>query len=61
MLKWRGFDLSSEEGARNRRRQDDDFCQAVRNAVYSGMETCSVGVSTEPGTKKPIFNYLPPD
>jgi hypothetical protein len=34
--------------------QDEDFCRALRDAIYAGIESCAVGVSTEPGTKKPI-------
>jgi hypothetical protein len=39
--------------------QDEDFCRALRDAIYAGIESCAVGVSTEPGTKKPIWNYHP--
>jgi len=40
-------------------KQDDDFCRALRAALHAGTESCRV--STEPGTKKPILNYHPPD
>jgi hypothetical protein len=42
---------------RNNREQDDDFCRALRAALWAGKESCPVGVSTEPSTKKPILNY----
>jgi hypothetical protein len=41
--------------------QDDDFCRALRAALWAGKESCREGVSTDPCTKKPIFNYQPPD
>jgi hypothetical protein len=37
------------------REQDDEFCRKLRAALSAGMETCPVGVNTEPGTKKPIL------
>jgi len=36
-------------------RQDDEFCRKLRAALRAGTETCPVGVSTEPGTKRPIL------
>ena len=39
------------------REQDDEFCRKLRAALRAGKETCSVGVSTELGTKRPILNY----
>ena len=47
--------------AARHRQQDDDFCRALRAALWAGKESCPVGVSTEPGTKKPILNYQPPN
>jgi hypothetical protein len=30
-------------------------------AVHAGKESCPVGVSTTPGTQKPILNYRCPE
>jgi hypothetical protein len=64
MLKWNeaaceavNEDIRSERNSR----QDDDFCRALRAALWAGKESCREGVSTEPGTKNPIFNYQPPE
>jgi ACT domain len=54
MLKWHDFGLSSEDTIERKRSQDDNFCRAMRAAIYSGTESCPVGVSTEPGTKNPF-------
>src|SRR5215510_3145431 len=43
------------------REQDDEFCRKLRAALWAGKETCPVGVSAEPGTKKPILNYRRPE
>jgi hypothetical protein len=43
------------------RAQDDNFCAAVRAAIEAGMESCPIGVITEPGTKRPISNYRRPE
>jgi hypothetical protein len=61
MLKWSDFELHNEDRVERNRRQDDDFCRALRAALYAGTESCPQRVNTEPGTKKPIFNYQPPD
>ena len=54
----RNFDTPTEElMAYNHRMQDDAFCQALRAALSAGKESCAQGVSTKPGTEKPIFNY----
>ena len=37
------------------REQDDEFCRKLRAALWAGKETCPVGVTTEPGTKRPIL------
>ena len=64
MLKWNeaGCEAANDDlrFARNRK-QDDAFSQALRAALWAGTETCPVGMSTEPGTKKPILNYQPRD
>ena len=60
MLKWNeAASEAANEDVRflRNRQQDDDFCRALRAALYAGKESCRLGVSTEPGTKKPIFNY----
>ena len=61
MLKWSDFELHDEDRVERNRRQDDDFRRAMHDAIYAGSESCPVGVSTEPSTKKPILNYHPPD
>jgi hypothetical protein len=37
------------------RDQDDEFCRRMLIAIESGLETCPVGISTEPGTTKPVM------
>ena len=37
------------------REQDDEVCRQLRAALRARKETCPVGVSTEPGTKRPIL------
>jgi hypothetical protein len=54
MLKWNDVALKAANEEERNRRQDDDFCRALRGALYARKESCPVGVSTEPGTKKPI-------
>ena len=61
MFKWNDVELHSEDRVERNRQQDEDFRRAVLAAVYAGTESCRVGVSKEPGTKKPIFKYQPPD
>jgi hypothetical protein len=34
--------------------QDAEFCRILRAAIEQGYESCPIGVSTEPGTEKPI-------
>jgi len=64
MIKW-DEDVSNnaehERIAVRNQQQDQDFCRALHDAIYAGRESCPVGVSTEPGTKKPILNYNRPD
>jgi hypothetical protein len=59
MLKWN--EAATEAASKNEevrsernRRQDDDFCRALRAALFAGKESCP---RTEPGTKKPILHY----
>jgi hypothetical protein len=64
MIKWNErLSNTAEEDLmlRSKRQQDDEFCRAVRAALYAGTEFCPQKVSTEPGTKKPILCYRPPD
>ena len=54
----RTFDTATEDlMAYNNRMQDHAFCQALRAALSAGKESCAEGVSTKPGTEKPILNY----
>jgi hypothetical protein len=57
MLKWSNFELHNEYRVEQNRRQNNDFCQALLAALHAGTECCPVGVSTQAGTKKPIWNY----
>jgi hypothetical protein len=50
-------EANEEVMAARNRMQDDDFCRALRAALYARKETCPIGVSTEPGTKNPIINF----
>ncbi len=52
---------NEDDRADKHRKQDEDFCRAVRAAVHAGQESCPLGVSTEPGTKNPISHYRPPE
>jgi hypothetical protein len=64
MLKWNeGAYYAANEEVRliKNQQQNDDFCRALRSALYARTESCAEGVSTEPGTKKPILNYQRPD
>ena len=65
MLKWN--EAATEAASKNEevrsernRRQDDDFCRALRAALFAQKESCREGVSTEPGTKKPVLHYHRP-
>ena len=58
MIKWNEtvYDRADEDlMVRINREHDDEFCQKLRAALRVGKETCPVGVSTEPGTKRPIL------
>lgn len=52
MLKWNEkVSNTAEEDllVRTQQQQDDDFCRALRAALYAGKESCRLGVSTQPG------------
>jgi hypothetical protein len=58
MIKWNEavFDRADEDlMVWINREQDDEFCRKLRAALRAGKETCPVGVSTEPGTKRAIL------
>ena len=66
MLKWN--EAATEAASKNEevrsernRRQDDDFCRALRAALFAGKESCRIGVSAERRTKKPILRYRRPE
>jgi hypothetical protein len=62
MLRWNGVALDeADEDILCARKQDDEFCKMLRAAIEQGRESCPVGVSTEPGTKKPVLNYQGPE
>jgi hypothetical protein len=62
MLKWNEWEIANEDARLlKNHQQDQDFCRALRNAIYAGTESCPLSVSTEPGTKKPILNYRRPE
>jgi hypothetical protein len=35
--------------------QDAEFCRRMKAVIESGLETCPIGVSTEPGTTNPVM------
>ena len=63
MLKWNGMAFDGTDEAILRvREQDEQFCRILRAAIEQGQEFCPIGLSTEPGTKKPmVMKYKPPD
>jgi hypothetical protein len=62
MLKRNGMALDGADEAILRVRQDEEFCRILRSAIEQGHEFCSIGVNTEPGTKKPmVMKHKPPD
>jgi hypothetical protein len=51
-----------DEAILRTRKQDEEFCRLLRVAIEKGRESCPIGVSTEPGTKKPmVMRNIPPD
>jgi hypothetical protein len=40
---------------------DQRFRDQLQAAIQVGAERCAIGVSTEPGTKRPIVGYQPSD
>jgi hypothetical protein len=56
-----GFDEAADDPVALMRKQDANFCRRLLFAISAGRESCPVGVNTQPGTKKPIFNYQRPD
>jgi hypothetical protein len=62
MFKRNGMALDGADEATLRVQQDEEFCRILRAAVEQGQEFCPIGVSTEPGTKKPtVMAHKPPD
>jgi hypothetical protein len=63
MLKWDGMARDGADEAILRvREQDEAFCRILRAAIEHGRESCPIGVSTEPGTKKPtVMRHKRPD
>jgi len=61
MLRWNSAVVEVEEERLSGREQDDEFCRKLRAAIEQGQESCPIGASREPGTKKPVFNYGRPD
>ena len=58
MLRWnREFEPQAEndEIMYHFRKQDDEFCRVMRAAIERGAETCPIGVSIEPCTKRPVL------
>ena len=61
-MKWNGMALDGADEAALWVRQDEEFCRILRAAVEKGREFCPIGVSTEPGTKKPtVMAHKPAD
>jgi len=62
MLKRKGMALDGADEATLRVRQDEEFCRILRAAIKQGRESYPIGVSTEPGTKKPmVIKHKPSD
>jgi hypothetical protein len=40
---------------------DQNFCNQMQAAIEARAQRCTVGVSTVPGTKRPIHRYKRPD
>jgi hypothetical protein len=60
MLRWKPPFLAEDDvqhAIARMRAQDDEFCEALRAAIEAGKECCPIGVSTEPGTKRPLLKY----
>jgi hypothetical protein len=52
----------TDEAILQSREQDEEFCRILRAAIERDHESCPIGVSTEPGTKKPmVTRQKPPD
>jgi hypothetical protein len=51
MSRW---DAQVNDDALLRQQQDAEFCRLLRAAIEQGYESCPIGVSTEPSTKKPM-------
>ena len=52
----------TDEAILRTREQDQEFCRRLRVAIKRGHESCPIGVSTEPGTNKPMaVRHMPPD
>jgi hypothetical protein len=54
------FDEGSVEEMLAIQQQDNEFCRRLLAAIHLGRESCPVGVSTQPGTKKPRW-VRPPE
>jgi hypothetical protein len=64
MLRWKAACLLEDDllyAITRIRAQDDDFCATLRRAIEAGLESCTIGVVTEPSTKRPISNYRRPE
>ena len=61
MSRWNSAAFDGTDEAIQHREQDDAFCKMLRTAIEEGAESCPIGVSTQPCTKKPVFNYQRPD
>ena len=58
MLRWnREFEPQAEnvEIMYHLRKQDEEFCRRMMVAIETGRESCPIGVSIEPCTKRPVL------
>jgi hypothetical protein len=53
------FDEGSVEAMLRSQEQDNEFCRRLLAAIHLGRESCPVGVSTQPSTKKPVWVHPP--
>jgi hypothetical protein len=54
MMKWKEQEQQEDDQIRQLQRQDAAFTAKLREAIKRGCESCPVGVSREPGTKRPL-------
>ncbi len=51
------FEEGTVEATYRLRELDEEFCRRLRAAIEKGSEFCPTTVSTEPCTRRPVWNY----